>query len=676
MNFVVISRYPMKQKPDNMFSNLAELKAFATVKSLHMILLFLGTALCYEPLIVPWPNSLVQKNGTWTLSRTSQIGYQTGCEDSERVANFAATQLRKSTGYPLEVVSGSVRDGISFKCNSELAKEEYVLDMDSFTVEITGSKYAGLFWGYQTLLQLLPAEATLPSVQRVPWVAETVRVEDKPRFEFRGVMADPSRRWLNATEMKMIIDRLARFKLNYFHFHFADDQGWRLESKKYPLLTQIGSIRKSSPQRWDPNKQDNVEYGPYWYTVEEVKEIIEYAKERAIEIIPELEMPGHGHALLAAYPQYYCLQEPLEVLTRWGVHSNLYCAGSDETIHFLEDLADEVIELFNESKYIHLGGDESPKDNWKKCPLCQKRIADEGLKDANQLQFWLVKHFAEYLRAKGKMAIEWDDYAKQGVPENTAVMAWLTDGRDITNMDRYVIQARSTILYFPQKQFTAFDRYEYTSFSSLHSLKLAYDYDPHNNIQEAKKQFVLGAEAPVWGEYIWNITDYDWKLFPRGMALAEVTWTNKDRKSWPRIMSMMARSKIADIRKNGVNSAPLTITPEGEWYKDEIPSDHWVTIQWPVKGNFQEAGKLQAAFVWKGGRNGLRVRNVKLVVDGTVASTDAHESVAFDTMTSENIYSLTTQQISNKKVVAVTAEVKGEGGSDTQGAMYCYPVNN
>ena len=142
------------------------------------------------------------------------------------------------------------------------------------------------------------------------------------------------------------------------------------------------------------------------------------------------------------------------------------------------------------------------------------------------------------------------------------------------------------------------------------------------------------------------------------------------------VMSMMARSKIADIRKNGVNSAPLTITPEGEWYKDEIPSDHWVTIQWPVKGNFQEAGKLQAAFVWKGGRNGLRVRNVKLVVDGTVASTDAHESVAFDTMTSENIYSLTTQQISNKKVVAVTAEVKGEGGSDTQGAMYCYPVNN
>lgn len=640
------------------------------------MLLLLCSALCYEPPIVPYPNSITDKQGTWTLSSSAQIGYAAESEDAKKVATFAATQLRKSTGYALPIVSGSVTDGIFFDFAESLDNEEYVLDMDSRVVHITGSKYAGLFWGYQTLLQLLPAEATLEVVQSLNWTARTVHVEDKPAYQYRGVMADPSRHWLNVTEIKTIIDNMARFKLNHFHFHFADDQGWRLESKRFPLLTQIGSIRSSSPQRWDPSKQDNVPYGPYFYTMEEVKGIVAYAKERSIEVVPEIEMPGHGQALLAAYPQYSCTQKNLSVRTTWGVNEDLYCAGSDETIQFLEDLLNEALDVFEDCKYFHLGGDESPKGRWNACPKCQQRIKDENLKDANDLQFWLLDRFAKILEQRGKVAIEWDDYvnALGKIPENTHVMAWLTDGSKVTNLDRYVIQARSTILYFPQKQFNAFDGYEYPSFSSLHSLKLAYQYNPRGSIAAAKQHFVLGAECPIWGEYIWNGTEYDWKLFPRGMAVAEMTWTNLDRKSWPRFLSILARRRVADLRKVGVNTAPLTITPAGEWHSGEIPSDHWVDVQWPVKGNFGQ-GKIEAAFIWKDGANGLRVRNVRFVVDGKVISTVARESLAYDSTTADNIYSFDAPNVDNAKSVVIIAEVKAEGGTNSIGSMYCYPVN-
>ena len=642
-------------------------------KSDSTMFCLLAAALAYEPMIVPWPNSLTDKNGTWTLTQNAQIGYSVNSDEAKRVANFAATQLRKSTGYALNVVSGDVSDGIFFGAVQGLEDEEYTLDMDAHVAKISGSKYAGLFWGYQTLLQLLPAEATLETKQSVAWVARTVHVEDKPRFGYRGVMADPSRHWLNATEIKMIIDRMARYKLNYFHFHVADDHGWRLESKKYPLLTEIGSIRDSSPKRWSPNEDDNVPYGPYWYRIEEVKEIIAYAQERSIEIVPEIEMPGHGLALLTAYPEYSCTGGPFRPFTHWGVQDNLYCAGNDATITFLEDLLDEVMELFKDSKYIHVGGDECPKTKWKACPKCQQRIKDAGLKSEDQLQFWMVKHFSQYIHSKGKTAIEWDDFINQGIPENTIVMAWLGGGAQAAKNQMHVVQAPVGVLYFPQYQFTAFDGYEYPG--GLHSLKTAYQYDPHGGVEEQYRGYIMGAEAPIWGEYIWNITDYDWKLFPRGMALAELTWTNLNRKSWPRFLSMMARSKIADIRKNGVNSAPLTITPEGEWHKDEIPSDRWVNMQWPVKGNFDNQGNIEAAFIWREGTNGLKIKNVKLVVDGQVMSQDDHESVAWDATIGKNLYSLkTTKSVKASKLIVLTADVMGDGGSDTQGSVYCYSV--
>ena len=386
-----------------------------------------------------------------------------------------------------------------------------------------------------------------------------------------------------------------------------------------------------------------------------------------------MEIPGHGQALLAAYPEHSCRGGPFKVWTTWGIQHDLYCVGNDDTLHFLEELITELVEVFNESRYIHIGGDEAPKTRWKACPKCQARLAAEQLDDYDHLQYWLMSRFAELLRGLNRTAMQWDDIWESGVPENAVVMSWIKSGSAIANAGHYVVQAPYNILYFPQKQFTAFDGYQYPGY--LHTLKTAYRYDPEGGVDEAHKKYVLGAEAPIWTEHIWNITDFDWKLFPRGIALAELTWTNMDRKFWPRFLSMLARAKIADSRLNGINSAPLTITPAGDWFKGEIPSDHWVSVQWPVKGNFEEAGSLEAAFIWKGGRNGLRVRNVKLIVDGEVMYEDAHECVAYDTMTWDPIYNLkTTRNINAAKVVVVYAEIQGDGGSDTEGSMYCYSV--
>ena len=636
-----------------------------------MLVVLLALAASWEPSIVPYPNSIKETGETWELKDTAYIQYDASCACCREAANFAAEQLRKSTGFTLDVTDKPITAGIHFSALDFFESEQYTLTMNSQVAKIVAKDYQGLMWGFQSLLHLLPPEIVLDTKQSKEWKAKAVNIQDKPRFRFRGIMADTGRHFLNISDLHLLVDQLARYKLNILHLHFSDDQGWRLESKKFPKLTEIGSYRESSPAHWDCTKSDNTPYGPYFYTAEEMRELVRYAKQRGVEVVPEVEIPGHSLAALAAYPEYSCTGGPFKPWTTWGVQNNLYCAGNDATLKFLEDVVDEVLDIFNETKYIHIGGDECPKAKWKACPKCQQRMKDLGLGSEDKMQVWLTDHFAKYVIAKGRQPIEWDDFVNQGIPEDIIVMAWLGGGGTAAKQGRYVVQAPYGRLYFPQYQFTAFDGYEYPG--SLHSLKYAYTYDPQEGLDDTAKQFVIGAEAPMWTEHIWNMTEFMWKTFPRAIALAEVGWTNSANKNWPRFISMLARSKIKDARIQGVNTAPLTITPAGSWYKGEIPTDKYVNIQWDVKGNFGSRGNLEVAFIWESG-SGLKMKNVKLVVDGKVVASDDHEGVSFDVIGTNALYHFSTPNVNNAKTVTIQADVMADGDSNTEGSVYCYSV--
>ena len=636
-----------------------------------MFLALVALAISWDRIIIPYPNKITEKSGTWELTASSMIGYDPANPTCESVANFAAELLRKATGFPITVIPKEITNGIYFNFLDSMENEEYTLKMTQDIVTITGGSRSGLFYGFQSLRQLMPPEIYLETPQTQKWTARCVDVEDKPRYGYRGVMMDPARRWLNITEARGIVDHMARVKLNHLHMHISDDQGWRVEVKKFPLLTEIGSYREASPTRWDEKGDDGTPYGPYFYTEEEIRDLVKYARERGVTVVPEIESPGHSLALLSGYPQYSCTGGPFKPGRHWGIQDNLFCAGNDETFSFLHEVIDALLDIFNDTKYVHIGGDEAPKTQWEKCPKCIKRKNDLGLATWDHLQQWFVKQVSDYCQAKGVQVIEWDDYCDVGVPEGAIVMAWLKPGSRIANKGTYIIHASADAFYFPRYQYTAFDGYEYTT--ALRSLKNAYHFDTTANIDDAHKKFVLGVEGPLWGEHVWNLSEFDWKFYPRGYAMAEVGWTQPENLHWPRFLSSLARNKIEDAHRSDVNSATLTINPAGEWHKGEVSSENYVTMQWPVKGDFEDKCVLEAAFIWLEGANALKVKNVKLIVDGKVIDQDNHEGRSFEVTDDSCFFKLTSKNsIKGAKDVVLVADVMGDGGSDTRGNVYLY----
>ena len=637
-----------------------------------MLFALIALGASWDRIIIPYPNKVTETTDRWELTRTSAIGYNPANPACESIANFVAGMLRKVTGFPLNVVNSQPPAGIYFDFLGSMETEEYSMKMTRSLVTIVGGSRTGMLYGFQSLRHLMPPEIYLETPQSVKWTAPCVNVEDKPRFGYRGVMVDPARRWLNISEIRGIVDRMSRLKLNHLHMHISDDQGWRIEIKRFPLLTEIGSYREASPTRWDETGDDGTPYGPYFYTEEELRDLVKYARDLGVTLVPEIESPGHSLAALAGYPQYSCTGGPFKPNRHWRIQDNLFCAGNDGTFQFLQELIDEVLDIFNDTKYIHVGGDEAPKTQWEKCPKCQQRKQNLSLKSWEELQVWFVKQLSDYCQSKkGVQVIEWDDYCDAGVPNGTVVMAWLKPGSRIANKGHPVIQASAGALYFPRYQYTAFDGYEYTT--ALRSLKNAYHFDPTNGVDANHTKYVLGVEGPMWGEHLWNISEFDWKYFPRGWAMAEIGWTQPKNLNWPRFLASVARTKIDDAHKVGVNSATLTINPCGEWNQGEIPSDHYVTVQWHVKGDFEDKCVLEAAFIWLEGTNALKVKNVKLVVDGQVIDQDNHEGRSFDKTDDSCFYTLTSRNsIKGAKHVNLIADVMGDGGSDTRGHVYLY----
>ena len=442
--------------------------------------------------------------------------------------------------------------------------EGYRIDISARRAQLSAGDDAGLFYGLQTLLQLADERGNLPCVS----------IEDHPRYRYRGLHLDVCRHFFPVRFIKHYLDWMASCKLNTFHWHLTDDQGWRIEIKRYPRLTEIGGYRTRTQIggfHEDPITYEQGRYGGY-YTQDEIREVVAYAAERHIAVIPEIEMPGHATAALAAYPELACGHGPksFETSGRWGVLDDVFCPGKEQTFEFLEGVLDEVLELFP-SKLIHIGGDECPRVRWKECPDCRAPMEDEGIEDEAGLQTYLTLRIGRHLEAKGRRLIGWDEILDGELAPGAVVMSWRgTRGGIAAARRRHeVIMTPSTYLYFDKKATDSYDEPVSLS-SSLLPLEKIYGYDPDEGIAPEDRRYLLGVQANLWTEFIRTEGRASFQLLPRIYALAEIAWSPVERKSWREFSEVRLPAHLARIDASGEPyrlPAPLGIedgTSEGE----------------------------------------------------------------------------------------------------------------
>ena len=510
--------------------------------------------------IIPTPQSLVQQDGFFRLN--SHTAITAGSPEAKTIAEFFAAKMRTSTGLDIQVAEkGNIL--LSLDSSLDVPNDEgYSLEVSKDAVKVVAKTTQGLFYGMQSFLQLLPAEIESPSkVNGIAWKAPAVIIKDAPRFGYRGIMLDPCRHFMPAENVKKYIDVLSLFKINRIHWHLTDDQGWRIEIKKYPKLTEIGSKRIDG---------EGTEYGGY-YTQEEIKDIVKYAADHFITVVPELELPGHEMAAIAAYPNLSCKGEPGTPRIIWGVEDIVMCPGKEDMFTFLQDVIDEMVPLFP-SEYFHIGGDECPKTSWKNCPLCQKRIKEEGLKAdgkhsaEEKLQSYVIQRMEKYLETKGKKIIGWDEILEGGLAPSATVMSWRGEEGGIAAalMDHTVIMTPGgNGMYLDAYQ--GDPKIEPVTIGGYTLLEKTYSYNPIPDTLAAmgKSDYILGVQGNTWSEYMYDEAKRDYMIFPRILAVAEIGWTNLDRKDYK---DFERRIENAYVRLDGhaINyHIPLPEQPNG-----------------------------------------------------------------------------------------------------------------
>ena len=488
--------------------------------------------------IIPKPNKLSIENGRFLVSANTKIIYTFSLSNE---AAYLSEMLSTVSGINITLDSSSkdAAGNIKLILDEQIDNAEgYRLSVKYDQVVIAGKTSAGVFYGIQSLRQLLPAEIeTTNSITELTIPA--VEISDRPRYKYRGMHLDVGRNFFPAESVKDYIDLIAMHKMNTFHWHLTEDQGWRIEIKKYPKLTEVGGFRKGTAiglagTRNAPYTYDDVPYGGF-YTQEEIKEVVAYAAARHITVIPEIELPGHSLAALTAYPQFGNTGGPYEVAKRWGIFKEVY-APTEETFQFLEDVLTEVMALFP-SKYIHIGGDEVLKDEWEESAYAQELIKKEGLGDEHGLQSYFIRRIEKFLKSKGRNIIGWDEILEGGLAPNATVMSWRGEEGGIAAAKQHhtVIMTPGTHCYFDYYQVPEeLQKDEPLTGSKRHTtVEKVYSYDPtpaELNAEEAK--YILGAQGNVWTEYMptWDIVEY--RVIPRMTALSEVVWTDKENKSW------------------------------------------------------------------------------------------------------------------------------------------------
>ena len=498
--------------------------------------------------IVPQPKSAVFTKGEFKFSPKTKI--VASDEAGRKSAAVFNDLLLKNYGFKLEFTGKpSQKNAVVFapqnSAGGKTASEAYDLFIKPEKIEITGGE-TGQFYALQTLMQILPVdfngEAKLPAVQ----------ISDAPRFSYRGMHLDVSRHFMPVSFVKKYVDLMAQYKFNQFHWHLTDDQGWRIEIKKYPRLTEIGSTRKESHTgSYSPTfKGDGVPVSGF-YTQEEIRDVVSYAKARKINIIPEIELPGHSSAALAAYPEFGCKEDyQYKVQMTWGIFKEVFCP-TDKTFQFLEDVLTETIALFPDSPYIHIGGDEVLKDFWKESAFVQQLKAKENLKDEHEVQSYFVQRIEKFINSKNRKIIGWDEILEGGLAPNATVMSWRGEkgGIAAAKAKHDVIMTPGNFLYFDYGQ--GDPRYEPLNIGNYLPLKTVYDYDPHSKeLTEAEKKYILGAQGNVWTEYLETPEAVEYMVFPRMLALSEVVWSPLDAKNYADFSRRMNRQYQTLDRQN------------------------------------------------------------------------------------------------------------------------------
>ena len=480
------------------------------------------------------------------------------------VGEFFASKLNQATGFNVAVVGEEPSSGISLLIDSSLdmGDEGYSLDVESKNVVVKAKTAQGLFYGMQSFLQLFPAEIESPTVvSGIVWKAPAVSIKDEPRFGYRGIMLDPCRHFMPIENVKKYIDVLSLFKINRLHWHLTDDQGWRIEIKKYPKLTEVGSKRIEG---------EGTEHSGF-YTQEEIKEVVRYAADRFITVVPELELPGHEMAAIAAYPNLSCKGEPGTPRIIWGVEDIVMCPGKEDMFEFLEDVIDEMVPLFP-SEYFHIGGDECPKTSWEKCPLCQARIRKEGLMGDKEhtaeekLQSYVIQRMEKYLATKGKKIIGWDEILEGGLAPTATVMSWRGEAGGIAAalMDHTVIMTPGgNGMYLDAYQ--GDPKIEPVTIGGYTPLSKTYGYDPIPDTLKTlgKENFILGVQGNTWAEYMYTEEKRDYMIFPRILAVAEIGWTPLERKDY-KDFERRIENALVRLDGHGINyHIPLPEQPDG-----------------------------------------------------------------------------------------------------------------
>ncbi len=477
--------------------------------------------------VVPRPVASHRLAGSFTLDHRTRISASDA--ESRRIAGLFNDRLLEAYGLTLVPAAAGAESASAIVFTTagsqDLPAEGYRLVVETTRVTVVG-RSAGLFYGMQTLLQLLPAQANPPLL--LPAVAIT----DHPRFRYRGMLLDVGRHCFPIAFIKKYLDLMAQYKMNVFHWHLTDDQGWRIEIKKYPKLTEVGSRRKETikDKMFVPYVGDGIPYGGY-YTQHEVKEVVAYARARYITVIPEIEMPGHAQAALASYPELACTPGPFEVSTTWGVHKDVFCP-KEKTFRFLHDVLTEVVGLFP-GPYVHIGGDEVPKDRWKESPVAQALMKREGLRDESELQSYFVRRIEKLLNAKGKRLIGWDEILEGGLAPNAVVMSWRGEAGGIAAaQERHeVVMTPTDCCYFDYGQ--GDPHREPLNIGGFLPLDTVYGYDPvPTGLQPEEAKYILGAQGSVWTEYLETPESVEYMTFPRMLALAEVVWSPVERKDY------------------------------------------------------------------------------------------------------------------------------------------------
>ena len=488
--------------------------------------------------VIPQPQEIVLARDTtpFIIDRSTTIVYSATNEKMHRTADFLATFIKEMTGTEVRVSDKEKSsNAIILAVDSTMGHPEgYKLQITPEKVLLTGGSEAGVFYGIQTIHKALP----ILKDGKVAAALPAGTVTDFPRFRYRGFMIDVGRHFFPVSYLKQMIDLMALHNINYFHWHLTEDQGWRIEIKKYPKLTEVGSKRDSTIIDWETKKFDGKPHSGF-YTQDEAREIVRYAADRFITVVPEIDLPGHTTAALASYPELGCTGGPYKVLCSFGVFPDVLCAGNDQTLQFTKDVLDEIMDIFH-SEYIHIGGDECPKSRWEKCPKCQAKIKELGIKalpkhsKENQLQTYFMSELEKEINAHGRRMLGWDEVLEGGLTPNSTIMSWrgIQGGIEAARQHHDVIMTPIQRLYFSNPRINKMTGFEW--------MNRVYNFEPvPAELTDAEKKFVIGTQGCIWTEWTADSTKMEWQILPRMAALSEIQWTLPEHKNFERFMERL-----------------------------------------------------------------------------------------------------------------------------------------